>query len=74
MSALTLLDPSKPIPYKERISYSVSPGENESATLQQSGPDKGKYKDDKNGNLYDNNQDWIRAKNSKIPQSSGGAG
>ncbi len=76
MSTLTLLDnKNKAIPYNERITYLVAPGQFETATLvTQPGPDRGKYKDDKTGQTYENNQDWIRAKNNKIPASSGGAG
>jgi hypothetical protein len=65
--------PTERPPKNERVIYQVSPGQFESATLITSGPNKGKYKDDKTGILYNDNIAWIRAKNSRIP-TGGGAG
>jgi len=52
----------KPLP-AERITYQVNPGqEKEVAELQTTGQNRGKYKDLKTGQFFDNNQEWIRSK------------
>jgi len=64
--------PPDALPYSERVTYEVSPGVIESCTVIISGPNKGKYQDDRNPNqIFDNNQDWIRSKNANIPHSVG---
>jgi len=72
--SVPVLSGPKPLP-PEKITYKVSPdSEPEKAELVTDGPQRGKYRDLKTGQFFDNNQDWIRSKNSKIPASSGGAG